>query len=133
MVDHLAPSIYATSAWARVYTLQIRACSVSRTVRVRDTLWPAGRVGVSEVSRDAGTAGSTSDTPAIGVCSTRAGLAWIYWRRHHRLDHLRYLVTLLEGVAVISLWALADRQVVPHRAFGVKSARTGARVNAALL
>ena len=133
VVDHLAPSIYATGAWARVYTLEIRTCSVSRTVRVRNTLWPAGCVGVSKVSRDARTASPTSNTSAISVCSTRTWFAGIYRRRFHRLDQLGDLVTLSEWVSIVTLWTFADCQMVPDSAFGIETTSSGAGVNATLL
>lgn len=133
VVDHLAPSIYATGAWARVYTLEIRACSVSRTVRVRNTLWPAGCVGVSKVSRDARTAGPTSHTSAISVCTARTWFAWIYWRWVHWLDDLWNLVTLSEWISVESFWTFAHSQVVPHGAFGIETTSSCTGIDAALL
>lgn len=133
MVDDLAPGAYATGARAGVYTLQIRTCSISRTVRVSCALRATSGVRVSEIALDAGAAGSGVSVLALGVSCTRTWVARVHRARVYRLDNFRDLVTLSEGITVETLGALADGQVVPDGAPCIQSARPNTGVDTVLL
>lgn len=112
VVDNLAPCVYTAGAWTRVYALQIRACSVSRAVGVRDALWAAAGVGVAEVTLDAGATCSSSEILALCVCSTWTRQAGIHRSRSRGIYNLRDFVALPEGVTIVARWTLADCQVI---------------------
>jgi hypothetical protein len=112
VVDNLAPCVYAAGAWTRIYALQIRTCSVSRAVRVRDALRAAAGVGVAEVPVDAGATCSSSEILALCVCSTWTWQAGIHWAWSWWIYNLGDFVALPERVAVVARWTLADCQVI---------------------
>ena len=114
MVDDLAPGVYTACARAWVYTLQIRTCSISWTIRVRGTLGSTGRVGVTKVTLDAGAACLSPPIPTLSIGSTGTWLAGVHRARVHGLDDFRNLVALSKGVALVSQRTLADGKMVPN-------------------
>ena len=114
MVDDLAPGVYTACARARVYTLQIRTCSISRTIRVRGTLGSAGGVGVTKVALNAAAACLSSPIPTLSIGSAGTWLAGVNRARVHRLDYFRNLVALSKRISIVSKRTLADGKMVPH-------------------
>ena len=76
VVYHLASSVKAARAWARVNTLLIHASFILGTFGAHDTLRSASR-GTSGIVRKARTNSLSVYFAALTVRTTRARLAWI--------------------------------------------------------
>ena len=67
VADSVADGVDPTDSWAGVDTLVVDTGAVAWAVSVMNTLWPAGQVRVSKISRNTVTGSSTLARPALGI------------------------------------------------------------------
>jgi hypothetical protein len=132
MVDHLALGTDATCSRTGVYAFEVRTCSVSWTIRVRNALWPTHSVWISKVPFDATTDCSVISWSTLRVRSTRTWVTRVH-RVIRRCDHFRPLVALSEWISYVATGTLAYGQVVQHRTFCIESASTFTWVHTVLV
>lgn len=71
MINHLALSIYATSAYARILALIIYTSFCVNAIRVLNAFWSASLVRISRVIRQTGARTSSVSFFADCICTAR--------------------------------------------------------------
>ena len=124
----VAYSVDATDSRAGVHTLVVHAGSVGRTVSVQDTLRSAGEVGVSEVSRNAGTGSGSLLGAALSIGATGCWVAGINYSSLGGGGG-RNPPALSERISIVSRRTPAYRVVVHHLTLRIRSTGPGTRVD----
>jgi len=131
MVDDLAFSVEATSAWAWVSTLVVDTSLAAITVRVDDTLRPAASVRVSKILRQTHTRACSITLLAHCVSSTGRRVAGVTrtFRRGNLLDN----GTAVEGITSEPFVTGTHGMVFDDDTSGVDATGAWARVLALLV
>lgn len=132
VVDHLAAGVHAARPRARILAALSDAGHVVRAVRVGHAFRLAGHVRIAAESRQTDAHAPVALAAAFGVGSARIGIAHVDSFGGSFTDDRRNGNAGRERIASEALTANADWHVIGHSAFGVRAARVGARVLAAV-